>query len=90
MTGFDNQLTNRPTYFVHHEITDLADRFVAFLDMVTVHGLRALQMRIGTFGLRATCSGSFDRERFCWQFQNRKSARAPQPTTLPVSPASCD
>jgi hypothetical protein len=55
--GFDDQLTDRPTLVVHHEITDVADRPIARLEVVAVHGLRAPQMRIGTFGLRATRGG---------------------------------
>jgi hypothetical protein len=51
MTGFDDQLTNLPTLVVHHKITGVADHSIARLDMVTVHGLYAAQMRIGTFVL---------------------------------------
>src|ERR1035437_9931324 len=55
--GFDDQLTNLPALGVHHKIADMADHPVARLEVVAAHGLRASQMRIGTFGLRATRSG---------------------------------
>src|SRR4051812_46430977 len=44
MTGFNNQLANRPSLGVYHEIADMADRFFPHPDEVTVHGLRAAQM----------------------------------------------
>src|ERR1039458_981003 len=84
MTGLDDHLANRPALGVHHKIADVADHPVARLEVVAVHGLRAPQMRIGTFGLRATRSGWLTRKRFWRQLQNRKAAHAPQPVTLPV------
>src|ERR1035437_2289858 len=84
VTDLDDQLTNRPALGVHHKGADMADDPVARLEVVAAHGLRAPQMRIGTFGLRVTRSGWLARERFGWQLQGREAAHAPQSVTLPV------
>jgi len=50
VAGFDDQLTDRPAFIVHHKIADVADDPVVGLEMVAAHGLRVSQMRIGAFG----------------------------------------
>ena len=83
MPGFDDQLANRPALGVHHEIADVADGSIARPEMVSVHGLRAPQMRIGSFGLRAIYTGSLARREV-----STGSSKIGNPL-MPHSPSPC-
>ena len=44
VSGFNDQIANRPTLFIDHEISDVADISVACFDVITVNGLSAAEM----------------------------------------------
>jgi hypothetical protein len=46
MAGLHDQVANRPTLVVYHEVNDVADRSFAGLDGVADKSLCALQMKI--------------------------------------------
>lgn len=84
MAGLDDQLAQGPSLVVHHEITHVAGSPVARLQEVTRDGLGAAQMRVGGFGRRPRRRGGCGRKGFRGQFQNGKTAQAPQAVALPV------
>jgi hypothetical protein len=55
MAGLGDQSTNRPAFVVHYKIIDVADRSVARLNVVPVHGLRAAKIGIDRLKAISAC-----------------------------------